>query len=66
MHCFCLRQFLAFKNLDKIEFSDGQHYCSTWLKNFLTSNTLMFALALIITVINLFAKEILRCKFISS
>jgi len=59
MYCFCKDYYLENFNGD-YEFSDGKQHCETWLKYYSASQSLIYAVPFMISIINYFSKIVLR------
>eukprot|EP00347_Sterkiella_histriomuscorum_P010278 403376914 len=61
MHCYCLSQYTKITFLvGSITFSDGNQYCGQWLFYYTLSNSLIYLVALQISVINIVINKIIR------
>ena len=67
MYCYCKEAFFTgladgIAGIDSLnfEFPDGKKYCQDWLPLYLLSNALVYAVPMIILLVNFFSKTILR------
>jgi hypothetical protein len=59
MYCFCKQDF--YENASSsFEFTDGEQHCQDWLSSYVTVNTMVYLIPLLIGLLNFVSKHILR------
>jgi hypothetical protein len=61
MHCYCKEQYRDIRfDVRDIEFPNGENYCADWLYDYSVNNALIWAMVLVMSMINVMLKVAMR------